>query len=67
MHLPEFQKGGADMAEEQFACAACGEEYEGDIRVTGVQECRICFRTHCPECIDENGICVPCSETEKKE
>ena len=54
------------MAEEKFFCASCGKEHEGDIVATGIQECRICFRTHCDECINEDGICVPCSDVEKE-
>ncbi len=45
--------------EEQFACAACGVDYA---RETAVQECRMCHRAYCEECIDKQGICVPCKE-----
>lgn len=45
------------MAEKEFNCAACGAEYD---RSTAVQECRVCHRTNCGDCIDEQGICVPC-------
>ncbi|HIJ68262.1 MAG TPA: hypothetical protein HPP81_09505 [Deltaproteobacteria bacterium] len=44
---------------EQFACAACGEDYA---RETAVHECRMCHRAYCEECIDKQGICVPCKE-----
>ena len=54
------------MKEEKFVCPACGNEKEGDYRTT-VNECRQCRRMHCDECIDENGLCVPCSAIEKGE
>jgi hypothetical protein len=44
---------------ESFTCAACGEDYA---RETAVAECRVCHRSHCDECINEKGICVPCEE-----
>ena len=44
-------------SEEDFACAACGEEFG---RETVVAECRMCHRSYCEECIDERGLCVPC-------
>ncbi len=44
---------------EQFACAACGEDFA---RETVVQECRMCHRAYCEECIDDQGMCVPCKE-----
>jgi hypothetical protein len=47
------------MAEKEFQCVACGAEYD---RSSAVQECRMCHRTHCTECIDEQGICVPCKD-----
>lgn len=50
--------------EERFMCPACGKEQEGDYR-TGVNECRQCRRMHCTQCIDEKGLCVPCSAAEK--
>lgn len=43
----------------EFACAACGQEFE---RETAVKECRICHRTYCDQCLDKYGTCVPCSE-----
>lgn len=51
------------MAEEKFTCAACGKEYD---REMAVPECKMCHRTHCSECISEEGICVPCEEKDKK-
>lgn len=52
------------MEKEQFECAACGEVLEHAISVS---ECRICNRTYCKECINEEGLCVPCEETKSKE
>lgn len=42
---------------QEFACAACGEEYD---RESAVSECRICHRTFCDACVDEHNLCVPC-------
>jgi hypothetical protein len=50
---------------ETFRCEACGKEYERDVVSTGVEECRICYRTHCKECLNEEGICVACSKLEE--
>ncbi len=44
---------------EQFACAACGEEFA---RETAVSECRVCHRSYCEECLDDQGLCVPCKK-----
>lgn len=52
------------MAEERFVCAACGNETEGDYKTT-VNECRVCRRMHCDGCIDDQGLCVSCSQKEK--
>jgi hypothetical protein len=46
---------------EEFVCSACGEQHEKD-DVVGLQECRICRRMHCDGCINEEGVCVECSE-----
>ena len=43
----------------EFACAACGKEYA---RESAVPECRVCHRSYCEECLDEQGLCVPCKE-----
>ncbi len=43
--------------EDVFSCAACGEDYS---RATAVSECRICHRSFCEECINNEGVCVPC-------
>ena len=51
------------MAEEKFACVACGAESEGDVRVA-IQECVVCRRMHCDGCLDENGLCKECAEKE---
>jgi hypothetical protein len=45
---------------EAFACAACGQEYEGDVK-TGITECRVCRRIHCDGCLNEEGLCVECA------
>ncbi|MEM5790421.1 MAG: hypothetical protein AAGU11_24125 [Syntrophobacteraceae bacterium] len=47
------------MTEEKFECVACGENYD---RSVAVMECKICHRAHCKECLDKEGLCVPCSE-----
>lgn len=47
------------VGKEGFACAACGEDFG---RETAVSECRVCHRSYCEECVDEQGICVPCGE-----
>jgi hypothetical protein len=47
------------MEDEKFSCVACGLDFD---RETAVKECRICHRTHCDECISDEGICVPCAE-----
>jgi hypothetical protein len=57
---PTVKKGGEDMAEE-FSCVACGAASEKD-DVVAIQECRICRRTHCDGCLNEEGICVECRE-----
>ncbi len=49
-------------SKEQFACAACGEDFRHEATVT---ECRMCHRTFCDECINAQGICVPCEESRK--
>jgi hypothetical protein len=46
-------------SKEQFSCAACGAEFA---RETAVPECRMCHRSYCEQCIDNEGICVPCKE-----
>ncbi len=46
-------------SKEKFSCVACGSDFD---RETAVQECRMCHRTVCDECIDEQGLCVPCGE-----
>lgn len=48
------------MSNKMFNCAACGEDYD---RESTVSECRMCHRSYCDQCIDENGICVPCKES----
>lgn len=48
------------MSEEYLECSACGLEYE---RESSVKECRICHRTYCDECINDEGICVPCDRS----
>jgi hypothetical protein len=59
VHLKE-----AKMAEEQFECAACGAEYD---REMAVQECRMCHRRFCDQCLNSEGICVPCEDQEKQQ
>lgn len=49
--------------DEKFVCASCGEEF--DVR-TAINECRQCQRMYCDECLNEEGICVPCDEEEQK-
>jgi len=63
LHNYSAEKGAGKMAEEKFTCAACGKEYD---REMAVQECKICHRTHCSECISDEGICIPCEEKQKK-
>lgn len=60
IHTERSTKGGVNMAEE-FACVACGEASEKD-DVLAVQECRFCRRMHCDGCLDEEGLCVACTE-----
>jgi hypothetical protein len=50
------------MEKEKFECAACGVAYDHEM---SVHECRVCHRTYCDQCIDEEGLCVPCGEKEK--
>lgn len=52
------------MEKQKFECAACGEVYEHEM---SAQECRVCHRTYCDECINEEGLCVPCQEDKKAE
>jgi hypothetical protein len=54
------------MAEERFYCTSCGQEYEGDVTTHPASACRVCFRIHCDECLDEDGNCVPCVEVGKQ-
>ena len=44
---------------EQFACAACGKEFAREV---AVKECQMCHRAFCEQCIDDQGVCVPCKE-----
>ena len=53
------------MADENFACVACGAEAEGDVK-TSITECRECRRMHCDQCMDENGLCVECRDKSEK-
>ncbi len=46
---------------EEFTCVACGEVTEKD-DVVAIQECRICRRVHCDGCLNEEGLCVECSD-----
>jgi len=50
------------MVDAKFSCAACGDEYAREV---AVNECRVCHRTFCDECISEEGFCIPCEEKEK--
>jgi hypothetical protein len=43
----------------EFACAACGAEFAREV---AVHECQVCHRSYCEECLDEQGLCVPCKE-----
>jgi hypothetical protein len=43
----------------RFDCSACGKDYD---RASAVSECRMCHRAFCAECIDDQGVCVPCEE-----
>ncbi len=45
---------------EKFSCVACGADFD---RESAVSECRVCHRSYCEECIDEQGLCVPCGES----
>lgn len=47
--------------EDKFVCAACGIDFE---RESSVMECRMCHRSHCEECLNEQKLCVPCSQGE---
>lgn len=62
---PEFDERRTDMASnvpsgEKFSCVACGADFD---RESAVSECRVCHRSYCEECIDEQGLCVPCGES----
>ena len=46
---------------EEFACVACGEHAEMD-DVVLIQECRLCRRRHCDCCLNEEGLCVECTD-----
>ena len=46
------------MAEDKtFMCEWCSREYDYEL---SIKECRLCHRARCNECIDEQGVCVPC-------
>lgn len=47
------------MSEDKFSCSACGIDFG---RETAVHECRVCHRNFCDQCLDKNGLCVPCEE-----
>jgi hypothetical protein len=47
--------------ETKFTCAACGSQYD---REAAVAECRMCHRSYCDQCIDEQGVCTPCGVKE---
>jgi hypothetical protein len=57
---PFPNRGGIAMAGE-FACVACGIKSEKD-DVVLIQECRLCRRAHCDGCLNEEGVCVECSQ-----
>ena len=44
---------------EPFACAACGQESEGDVRVD-IIECVLCRRMYCEGCLNKEGLCTEC-------
>jgi hypothetical protein len=54
--------GVVAMKDDKFECAACGLEFG---RETAVSDCRVCHRSLCDQCLDKNGLCVPCSEEPK--
>jgi len=45
----------------EFACVACGIPSEKD-DVVLIQECRLCRRSHCDRCLNEEGLCVDCAQ-----
>jgi len=47
------------MAGKKFECVACGKDFD---RETAVSECRVCHRTYCDQCLNEEGMCVPCDD-----
>ena len=40
-----------------FSCSTCSEE---DMESGMSAECSACRQSECLECLDVNGICVPC-------
>jgi hypothetical protein len=45
----------------QFECSACHKDCNAHPEST-LTACRLCGRLHCPDCVDEYGRCVECSE-----
>ena len=44
---------------EKFTCEACGTELTGGASVI---ECTHCKRSHCDECLSDEGVCEPCRD-----
>ena len=46
---------------DEFACVACGVEHERD-DILAIPECKVCRRMHCDGCLNEEGVCVECTD-----
>ena len=52
------------MTDRVFVCASCKSLYELE---SAVSNCRICNETYCEECMNADGVCVPCGEVKGME
>ncbi len=39
-----------------FNCSKCSEDVEGG----KTPECSMCQQSQCQECLDDDGVCIPC-------
>jgi hypothetical protein len=55
---------GVIMAEKVFVCANCKKLYEYE---SAVANCRICDEIVCEECMNAEGVCIPCGNKPESE
>ncbi len=47
------------MAEKEFVCGWCGKMLDFEMNI---KECKMCHRTQCNECLNDEGMCIPCHQ-----